>query len=131
MAEEVKSPNPPMTFKSSFWGFNRDEVLNCIDALAAKAREEEQQHRDQLAALQEQIAQGSRQLADSQAENQELTQKLAQSESRAQEAQEQAEELSRKLLKANNKRTASAPACMPKSRRPWPCRAATAALPSW
>ena len=35
MAEEVKSPNPPMTFKSSFWGFNRDEVLNCIDALAA------------------------------------------------------------------------------------------------
>ena len=55
MAEEVKSPNPPMTCKSSFWCFNRDEVLNCIDALAAKARKEEQQHRDQLAALQEQI----------------------------------------------------------------------------
>ena len=51
MAEEVKSPTPPMTFKSSFWGFNRDEVLNCIDALAAKAREEEQQHRDQQNAV--------------------------------------------------------------------------------
>lgn len=99
------APDTPMTFRSSLFGFNRKEVLGCIDALAAKAQEDQRLHEERLAQLQGELETERRESTERAVRADEelrvLQTQMEETTARAENAEEQVQDLSRKLLKAN------------------------------